>query len=193
MIDSYYSCDCGMDALRLDVNKNPDNNVPYVTYWSLFTYMGSRRSAWCLWWDKIKDFFAILFKGYTCRGQDVICLSKTRAQQLLKDLKKTTGYKPKTEKNVGLFSTYFYDLGTFNALLIEPDAFEDAFVIWMCPSYLLWGKRSRLSKAWRVLKNGCWTVASLCIDDEETRNFMDYLNTMLKLDWEGYKDEGDKE
>lgn len=189
MIDSYYSCDCEMDALRLDVNKNPDNNVPYVTYWSLFTYMGSQRSAWYLWWNKVKDFFAILFKGYTCRGQDVVCLSKDRAKQLLKDLKKATGYKPKTQKKVGLFSTYFHDLGTFNALLVEPDTFEDAFVFWMCPEYLLWEKHTRWSKAWRVLKNGCWTVASLCIDDEETRNLMDYLNTMLKLDWEGYKDE----
>ena len=185
MIDSYYSCDCEMDALRLDVNKNPDNNVPYVTYWSLFTYMGSQRSAWYLWWNKVKDFFAILFKGYTCRGQDVICLSKDRAKQLLKDLKKATGYKPKIQKKVGLFSTYFHDLGTFNALLVEPDTFEDAFVFWMCPEYLLWEKHTRWSKAWRVLKNGCWTVASLCIDDEETRNLMDYLNTMLKLDWEG--------
>ncbi len=189
MIDSYYSCDCEMDALRLDVNKNPDNNVPYVTYWSLFTYMGSQRSAWYLWWNKIKDFFAILFTGNTNRGQDVICLSKDRAKQLLKDLKKATGYKPKTQKKVGLFSTYFHDLGTFNALLVEPDTFEDAFVFWMCPECLLWEKHTRWSKAWRVLKNGCWTVASLCMDDEETRNLMDYLNTMLKLDWEGYKNE----
>ncbi len=189
MIDSYYSCDCEMDALRLDVNKNPDNNVPYVTYWSLFTYMGSQRSAWYLWWNKIKDFFAILFTGNTNRGQDVICLSKDRAKQLLKDLKKATGYKPKTQKKVGLFSTYFHDLGTFNALLVEPDTFEDAFVFWMCPECLSWEKHTRWSKAWRVLKNGCWTVASLCIDDEETRNLMDYLNTMLKLDWEGYKNE----
>ena len=189
MIDSYYSCDCEMEALRLDVNKNPDNNVPYVTYWSLFTYMGSQRSAWYLWWNKIKDFFAILFTGNTNRGQDVICLSKDRAKQLLKDLKKATGYKPKTQKKVGLFSTYFHDLGTFNALLVEPDTFEDAFVFWMCPECLLWEKHTRWSKAWRVLKNGCWTVASLCIDDEETRNLMDYLNTMLKLDWEGYKNE----
>ena len=97
--------------------------------------------------------------------------------------------KPKKEKNVGLFATYFHDLGTFNALLVEPDALDDTFVFWMCPNCLLWEKHTRWSKAWRGLKNGCWTVASLCLDDEETRNLMDYLNTMLKLNWEGYKNE----
>ena len=185
----YYSCDCEMDALRVDVNKNEKNNVPYVTYWTLFTYMGSRRSAWYLWKNKICDFFSILFTGNTNRGQDVVCIRKDKVAQLLKDLKKETGYKPKNYKNTGLFPTYFPDLGTFNFLLVEPDTSDDSFVFWMCPNNLLWNKHTRWSKAWKTLKNGCWTVADLCIDDDETRNIMDYLHTMLKLDWREYKDE----
>ena len=130
-----------------------------------------------------------MFTGNTNRGQDVVCIRKDKVAQLLKDLKKETGYKPKNYKNTGLFPTYFPDLGTFNFLLVEPDTSDDSFVFWMCPNNLLWNKHTRWSKAWKTLKNGCWTVADLCIDDDETRNIMDYLHTMLKLDWREYKDE----
>ena len=185
----YYSCDCEMEALRVDVSKNEKNNIPYVTYFTLFTYMGSKRSAWHLWKSKVYDFFSILFTGNVNHGQDVVCIRKDKMAQLLKDLKKETGYKPKKFKNTGLFATYFPDIGTFNFLLVEPDACDDSFVLWMCPNTFLWNKHTRWAKAWKTLKNGCWTVADLGLDDEETRNLMDYLDTVLKIDWEGYKNE----
>ena len=188
MIDKYYSCDCEMEALRVDVDIKPYNDtIPYMTFWTFFTYLSSKMSAFMLWKNKIRDFFRVLFTDNVEIGKDVICLTKERTQTLLDDLKKSTGYKPKFYKDRCVCGTYFTDFDTFNLLVVEPDEFEESFIIWMCPNYLMWDKKTKWKRAWKILKDGSWTITSLVLDDKETENIMDYLNTMLKTGWKNNK------
>ena len=185
--EDYYVCECFEEALQLYYDK--DTEDLYVSKWA---YDGGFE----LWWilkNKVRKFFQVLF-GKSDIGQSVVLLEKSKVAQMLKDLKQMTGYKPKNlSKKTGLFATYFYGGDSFDVLAVEPIPEEEVFCVWMCKQDVFWNKKGRWIKAWRKLKKGFWNKNSTFLDIDEVKEFMDYLNTMLKIDWEGYKNEESKE
>lgn len=185
----YYMCDCFEEALHLYYDT--DVKELYIDKWA---YDGGAEFWWILK-NKVRKFFKVLFGKFNF-GQSTIFLSKDKAEQMLKDLKKATGYRPKNYSGkTGLFPSYFYGNDSFDVLAIQPVWVddEDSFCIWMCDQYIFWCNKCRWKKAWRTLKKGFWNKNSTFLDIDEVKEFMDYLNTMLKIDWEGYKNEESEE
>lgn len=187
----YCTCCCGMDVLRIEIDKKNIEGCDYSAYFTLF----SSSNMWQTLKYKIKGFFSILFFGNTNWGQQTLIIDKDDAKAMLTSLKKATGYEPKINEHTSPHATYFADYDTFNYLLVEPEVEDDSMVFWMCSSYLFWKKKwARWSKAWAMLRHGCWTIDSLEMDQEEVELFMNYLGSILKLDWREFdnEDEGNQ-
>lgn len=184
--EAFFTCDCGTEALKMDYDTAFGE---YFLYLSIFGYYGSV-SGFRVLKEKVKNIFKVFF-GKDEGSKTVVCISKSRAKAMLQFLKDATGIKPRKLKDVGLFGGYFHDAEGFNLLLVEPDVECDCLNFWMCPNYIFWGKKTKWCKAWRILKDGTWSIGSMTMDpdNDEVKFFMDYLYTVLKLDWEGYKNE----
>lgn len=179
----FYMCDCFEEALHFYYDKEVGE-----LYIDKFCYDGYTSGLYIIK-NKIRNFFKVLF-GETDCALSAVYISRDKVQCLLNNLKSATGYKPKDHsKESGLFPTYFYGNDTFDVLVIDPQADDNSFFIWMCQQNVFWSK-SRWIRAWKTLKNGIWNKNSTFLDIDETKELMNYLNTMLKIKWEGYKDEG---